>query len=154
MSYEIKVLTCGTVGSIEDAELCFPITRKIIYDPTKIKPYIARQSKSIFFIIVFLHLFGQTIELLLAEIGDKKNIIGIYFCVDHIYNSLNNQANVFHLSTRLLTCKTTSLAIRSYEYASQRFYQTCHEGLAYILEQTSNNLKRWLSTGDKVLYIF
>jgi hypothetical protein len=148
------MVTCGTQESIERTEMRFPITNKILFDPTKIKNYIANHSKSVFFIIVLLHLFGQTLDSILVEIGRNDNIIGIFVCVNQIHNLANNQTNIFHLSKRLLTWKTTSYAKRSYESAAQRLYRTNHHGLAYILEQTSNNLKRWLTTNNTVLYGF
>jgi hypothetical protein len=152
-SYAVKVLTIGTPDITEETELEFSATRKILYDYKKIKPYIASQPKSVFFIIALLHLFGQTIDSILVEIGNRDNIIGIFVCVNQIYNLANNQTNVFHLAKRLLTCKTTSCAIHSYERASERLYQTSYQGLAYIFKQKSNNLRQWLTTTDKVLYI-
>ena len=149
-AYELKMVSCGTPDSIEANELCVPIPNKTLFDLKKIKPYIESHSKSVFFIIVFLHLFDQTIGEILLEIGENDNIVGIFFCVNQIFNLVTNQTNVFHLSKRLLTCKTTACAIRSYELASQRLYQTGQKGLAYILEQTTTNLKRWLTTSDKV----
>jgi len=150
MSYEVKMVTCGTHNSIEGTDLCFPITNTILFDINKIKPYIDKHSKSVFFIIVLLHLFGRPIDSISVELGSNDNIIGIFVCVNQIFNLTNNQTNIFHISKRLLTCKTTSYAIHSYESASKKLYQTNHNGLAYILKQTSSNLKEWLTTSDKV----
>src|SRR5262245_10809609 len=102
MSYELKAVICGNQDSITNTEFKMPATIKILFDPTAIKPYITSHSKSVFFIIILLHLFGQTIEILLTEIGNQDNIIGIYVCVDQIYNLAHSQTNVFHLSKRLL----------------------------------------------------
>jgi hypothetical protein len=149
MSYEIKMVICGTQQSIEKNEWCSPITNKFFFDPKNIKPYIDNESKAVSFIVVILDLFGQTIDALLAEIGNHDNIIGIFICDNQINNLVNNQRNVFHLSKGLPTYKTTLHAMRFYESASNNLYKSDHD-TAYILEQKRNDLKRWLILNDQV----
>jgi len=106
--------------------------------------------KSVFFIIVILDLFGQTIDSLLLEIGNHDNIIAIFICDNRINNLTNNQRNVFRLSKCLVTYKTTLYAIRSYESACKNLYSTDNHHFAHILEQRCNDLKRWLTLNDQV----
>jgi hypothetical protein len=140
------------MDSVENTSLCLPVKNKILFDPRKIKNFIASHSTAVFFIIIFLDLFGGSIDSLLTIIGNTENIVAIYICGDQIYNSVTNRNNVFHLPRRLITCTTTLRAIRAYQFASKQLFQSNHKGNAIVCEHKSNDLKRWLSTNNNVLY--
>jgi len=152
MSYELKCITCGNVDSVENTSLCLPVPNRTLLDPRKIKNVIASYSKVVFFIVIFLDLFGESIDSLLTIIGNTENIVAIYICGNQFYNSVNNQNNVFHLPRRLITSTTTLRAIRAYQFASQQLFQSGDKGNAIICEHKSNDLKRWLSTNNNVPY--
>jgi hypothetical protein len=154
MSCELKVVTCGTQKSVTDTELHIPVANKIVYNANEIKIFIAKHSTSVLFIILFLDLFHENINLILTELSQQKNIIAILICDNLTSKSLSNQQNIFRISPQLITNEITFRAIRAYEFTSQKLLQDGPKNVGMVFEQKANDLKQWHITNNKVLCVF
>ncbi|CAF0912118.1 unnamed protein product [Adineta steineri] len=150
MVYDLKIIVCGYKQSIFDIEWCTPLPTKFEDNPEGVSKFIRKQLASVRFILIFLDVFGHTLDSLLSLIGDTTNIIGIYIGDNTIQNLDYNRPNIFRLPRRHITFSITSHAIRACQSASRDLFVPTNTGDAIVWEQKGNDLKRWLTTNNKV----
>ncbi|CAF3676273.1 unnamed protein product [Adineta steineri] len=150
MAYDLKIIVCGYKQNIFDIEWCPPLPTKFEDNPEGVSKFIRKQLASVRFILIFLDVFGHTLDSLLSLIGDATNIIGIYIGDNTIQNLEYNRPNIFRLPRRHITFSITSHAIRACQSASKNLFTSNNKGDAIVWEQKGNDLKRWLTTNNKV----
>ncbi|CAF4323295.1 unnamed protein product, partial [Adineta steineri] len=147
----VELVICGQQKSYSSFKLRPPLTTGFTFNLEEFIEYIKPKpkNKSVRFIVIFLDVFGHTLDSLLSSIGDITNIIGIYIGDNKIQNLEYNRPKIFHLPRRNITFSITLHAIHACQSASKNLFASNNKGDAIVWEQKANDLRGWLTTNSK-----
>ncbi|CAF0883476.1 unnamed protein product, partial [Adineta steineri] len=148
----VELVICGQQKSYSSFKLRPPLTTGFTFNLEEFIEYIKPKpkNKSVRFIVIFLDVFGHTLDSLLSSIGDITNIIGIYIGDNKIQNLEYNRPKIFHRPRRNITFSITLHAIHACQSASQNLFASNNKGDAIVWEQKANDLRGWLTTNSKI----